>query len=266
MEDLELSTKNEALNLNLLDELQESFFMTKIIEFTSIVRTKNEESKTTRIKVIDNFYPLIGNVIVQPVDSLKLLKSKPNTILIDKSTQNNLDLKLGDKIIIQNTSFEVIGVIESLPDIGGFFLFGDQALINESSFKDLKIDNLGSFFVFKYKLLKKFNNQEILNNLSKNKNIEIKYPDDVSQNLKKAIENFIYFFSIISASAILISGIGLKNSLFSFLSNNQFKIAIYKSLGLSSENIKLIYYLQLLIMLIVCSFLLTYLVYFWFQS
>ena len=251
--DLELSTKNEALNLNLLDELQESFFMTKIIEFTSIVRTKNEESKTTRIKVIDNFYPLIGNVIVQPVDSLKLLKSKPNTILIDKSTQNNLDLKLGDKIIIQNTSFEVIGVIESLPDIGGFFLFGDQALINESSFKDLKIDNLGSFFVFKYKLLKKFNNQEILNNLSKNKNIEIKYPDDVSQNLKKAIENFIYFLSIISASAILISGIGLKNSLFSFLSNNQFKIAIYKSLGLSSENIKLIYYLQLLIMLIFCS-------------
>ena len=102
----------------------------------------------------------------------------------------------------------------------------------------MKINNLGSFFIFKYKL-KKINNQELLNNLSKNKNIEIKYPEDVSQNLKKAIENFIYFLSIISASSILISGIGLKNSLFSFLSNNQFKIAIYKSLGLSSEIIKL---------------------------
>ncbi len=252
--DVELSTKNEALDIKLLDELQESFFMTKIIEFTSIIRTNHEESKTTRIKVIDNFYPLIGNVIVEPVDSLKLLKSKPNTILIDKTTQNNLDLRLGEKITIQNTSLEVIGVIESLPDIGGFFLFGDQALINESSFEDMKINNLGSFFIFKYKLLKKKNNQEQLNNLSKNKNIEIKYPDDVSQNLKKAIENFIYFLSIISASAILMSGVGLKNSLFSFLSDNQFKIAIYKSLGLSSENIKLLYYLQILIILILCSF------------
>ena len=251
--DLELSTKNEVLDFNLLDELQEIFFMTKIIEFSSIIRTKNEESKTTRIKVIDNFYPLIGNVIVNPVDSLNLLKSKPNTILIDKTIQNNLELTIGERVLIQNTSFEVIGVIESLPDIGSFFLFGDQALINESSFKDLKINNLGSFFIFKYKLLKKDNNQELLNNLSKNKNIEIKYPDDVSQNLKKAIENFIYFLSIISASAILMSGIGLTNSLFSFLSDNQFKIAIYKSLGLSSENIRLIYYLKLLIMLTFCS-------------
>ena len=252
--DLELSTKSQALDLNLLDELRESFFITKIIEFTSIVRTQNEESKTTRIKVIDNFYPLIGNVIAEPAGSLELLKSKPNTILIDRSTQNNLDLKLGDRIIIQNTSFEIIGVIESLPDIGGFFLFGGQALINESSFKDLKINNLGSFFVFKYKLLKKDNNQELLNSFSKNKNLEIKYPEDVSQNLKKAIENFIYFLSIISASAILISGIGLKNSIFSFLSNNQFKIAIFKSLGLSSKNIKLLFYFQTLIMLTFCSF------------
>ena len=64
--------------------------------------------------------------------------------MIDKPPKNNLDLRLGETII-QNTSLEVIGVIESLPDIGGFF-FGDQALINESSFEDMKINNLGSFY------------------------------------------------------------------------------------------------------------------------
>ena len=65
------------------------------------------------------------------------MKKTTNTILIDKTTQNNLGLKLGDKIKIQNLSFEVIGIIESLPDIGDFFLFGDQALINKKSFKVL---------------------------------------------------------------------------------------------------------------------------------
>ena len=70
---------------------------------------------------------------------------------------------------------------------------------------------------------------------------------------KKIIENFIYFLSIISASSIIISGIGLKNSLFSFLSNNQFKVAIYKSLGLSSQIIKLSYNLQTLIISSFCS-------------
>jgi len=251
--DLEVSTKNTALNDEFLDELKDKFLMTEVIEFTSIIRTVNEESKTTRIKVIDKFYPLLGDVKVEPTNALSLLKTKSNSILIDKTTKNNLDLKIGEKIRIQNVSFEVIGVIESLPDIGGFFLFGDQALINKSGFKNLKVNNLGSFINFKYKMIKKENNSKLLKKINENKRIIIKSPEDVSQNLKKTIENFIYFLSIIAASAILISGIGLKNSLYSFLSNNQFNIAIYKSLGLSSKNIKTLYYTQTLVILIFCS-------------
>ena len=251
--DLELSTKNSAIDLDLLNELNENFFLTEVAEFTSIIRTNNEESKTIRVKAIDDYYPLIGKVKVEPTNSLKILQIKPNSILIDRSTKNNLNLKTGDKIKIQNTSFEIIGEIESLPDIGGFFLFGDQALISKSSLKSLKVNNLGSFINFKYKMIGKENNWELPLKINKNNKVVIKFPEDASQNLKKTIENFIYFLSIIAASAILISGIGLKNSLYSFLSNNQFNIAIYKSLGLSSKKIKTLYYSQTLTVLIFCA-------------
>ena len=162
-------------------------------------------------------------------------------------------MRIGDKIKIQNISFEIIGVIESLPDIGGFFLFGDQALINKLSFKSLKVNNLGSFVNFKYKMIGKDGTSELPSKISQNKKVIIKFPADVVQNLKRTIENFIYFLLIIAASAILISGIGLKNSLYSFLSNSQFNIAIYKSLGLSSKNIKILYYSQTLSILVFCS-------------
>ena len=251
--DLELSTKNEPLDINSLNQIKNSFFLTEVIEFTSIIRTNNEESKTTRIKVVDDFYPLVGNVKVEPINSLKLLQTKPNSILVDKTTKNNLGLTIGDKIKIQNISLEIIGIFDGLPDIGSFFFFGDQALISKSSFKSLKINNLGSFINFKYKMVGKESNSKLPLNISKNKKVLLKLPEDLSQNLKKTIENFIYFLSIIAASAILISGIGLKNSLYSFLSNNQLNIAIYKSLGLSSQNIKRLYYTQTLIILIICS-------------
>jgi predicted lysophospholipase L1 biosynthesis ABC-type transport system permease subunit len=68
--DLELSTKNKALDLNFLKELKENFLVAKVFEFTSIIRSASEESRTTRIKVIDDFYPLIGNVIVEPKYSI----------------------------------------------------------------------------------------------------------------------------------------------------------------------------------------------------
>ena len=251
--DLELSKNNEVLNTDFFEKLKESFLVSEVIEFTSIIKTNKKGSKTTRIKVIDNLYPLIGEVKVEPPNSLRILKNQPDGILIDKTIRNNLDLKLGDKIIIQNFEFEVIGIINSLPEIGNFFLFGDQALINKSGFENLKVNNLGSFINYKYKMLNKETKQEIPDYIFKDKDLSIKFPKDISENLKKTIENFIYFLTIIAASAILISGIGLKNSLFSFLSNNQLKIAIYKSLGLNSKSIKILYYLQMLTILVFCS-------------
>ncbi len=253
--DLELSTKNKVLNLDLLENLKKSFLITEVIEFTSIIKTNKKESKATRIKVIDNFYPLIGEVKVDPPNSLQILKNRSDGILIDKTTKNSLDLKLGDKIRIQNFEHEVIGVIDSIPEIGSYFLFGDQALINKSGFENFKVNTLGSFINYKYKMLNKNSKIEIPQYITNDKDISIKLPNDISQNLKKTIENFIYFLTIVSAAAILISGIGLKNSLFSFLSNNQMKIAIYKSLGLSSKNVKVLYYLQMLTILFFCSFI-----------
>ena len=247
--DLELSTKNKFLSSEFLENLQESFLITEVVEFTSIIKTNKKESKTVRIKVIDNFYPLIGEITVDPPNSLQILKNRSDGILIDKTTKNNLDLKLGDKIRIQDFEYEVIGVVDSLPDIGSYFLFGDQALINKSAFENFKINNLGSFISYKYKMLSKNSKLEIPEYITNDKDISIKLPKEISQNLKRTIENFIYFLTIVSASAILISGIGLKNSLFSFLSSNQMKIAILKSLGLSSKNVKALYYLQMLTIL-----------------
>ena len=202
--DLEISTKNKPLNADYLNQLKDSFFLTEVIEFTSIIKNNNEESKTTRIKVIDDFYPLVGKAKVEPANSLKLLQTKQNSILIDKTTKDNLNLKIGDKIKIQNFSLEIIGIIENLPDIGSFFLFGDQALINKSSFKNMKLNNLGSFINFKYKMIGKNSNSKLPKQIIESKKVTIKFPEDISQNLKRAIENFIYFLSIIAASAILI--------------------------------------------------------------
>ena len=39
--------------IDYLNQLENSFFLTEVIEFTTIISNNNQESKTTRIKVID---------------------------------------------------------------------------------------------------------------------------------------------------------------------------------------------------------------------
>ena len=63
--------------------------------------------------------------------------------------------------------------------------------------ENFKINNLGSFISYKYKMLSKNSKPEIPEYINNDKDISIKLPKDISQNLKKGIENFIYFLTIV---------------------------------------------------------------------
>ena len=71
---MELATKKQTPELKFLEKLKENYSITEIVEFTTILRANNKDSKAIRIKAIDNFYPLVGEVKVNPPDALKTLK------------------------------------------------------------------------------------------------------------------------------------------------------------------------------------------------
>ena len=252
--DVEISSKNVSLNLEDIEYLSKNYLVSEIVEITSIVKT-SKKNKTARIKIIDNKYPILGKENIEPPEALEILKKENNSILISEEIKNNLNLEIGDELRIQKIYFKVVGIIKSLPDIGSFFIFGDYVVIHKAKLKELIIDNLGSFVNYKYKLVSKNGKINNLDRFEKNENFSIKYPKDLGENLTKTLENFIFFLSIISVSTLLISGIGLQNSFFSFLSSNQKKIAIFKSLGLNSKNIKSLFLFQSFTILIISSFL-----------
>ena len=43
-----------------------------------------------------------------------------NTIIVNENIFKTLDLKVNEKIKVQNQLFTVVGVIKSLPDVSGF--------------------------------------------------------------------------------------------------------------------------------------------------
>jgi putative ABC transport system permease protein len=79
--------------------------------------------------------------------------------------------------------------------------------------------------------------------------VQLRYPENSASGLRRVIENFSQFLSLVSISAMLIAGIGIANTLLSFLNQSNMSIAVKKALGFFSLNIKTIYYVQLLILL-----------------
>ena len=256
--DLEIDYNRGKADYSLISKIKKIAQVTEIIEFNSMIN-KDNKSIFVRIKSIDINYPLYGKVETHPKNAFQIMKKNSNTILLNKNTFENLKLKIGEKVNIQNKNLTVIGYLKNIPDIGGAFVFGDYAMINNITLDELKLQALGNLINKEFKL--KFNKnieskngiKLVKNILNKDKNHKIKMPENSGRGLKLAINNFIQFLSLLSISALLIASVGLANSLLSYLNDKYISIAIKKAIGMKNSKIKLIYYCELFFLLIISS-------------
>ena len=255
--DVEIDYNRVQGNLELVDKVREFTTISSMVEFTTMVSGINDTNQSlfTRIKTVDKKYPLYGEVIHEPVGAMDKIHQEKNTIIVNENIFKTLDLKVNEKIKVQNQLFTVVGVIKSLPDVSGFVAFGDFAITSRETLELLKLNSLGSFLNYEYKV--KFNegdNTKVTRNKIKeifkdDLTVRLRYPENSASGLRRIIDNFSQFLSLVSISAMLIAGIGIANTLLSFINQSNMSIAVRKALGFFSLNIKTIYYLQLLILL-----------------
>ena len=255
--DVEIDYNRVQGNLELINKVREFTTISSMVEFTTMVSGINDinQSLFTRIKTVDKKYPLYGEVIHKPVGAMDRIHQEKNTIIVNENIFKTLDLKVNEKVKVQNQLFTVVGVIKSLPDVSGFVAFGDFAITSKETLELLKLNSLGSFLNYEYKV--KFNEgdnikatrDKIKEIFKDDLTVRLRYPENSASGLRRIIDNFSQFLSLVSISAMLIAGIGIANTLLSFINQSNMSIAVKKALGFFSLNIKTIYYLQLLILL-----------------
>ena len=260
--DLEIDYNRNQGNLDLVNQVKEFATVSQMIEFSTMLSTTGREknkSLFTRIKTVDEKYPLYGEVDYEPIEAYERMQKEPNTILINESLSKTLNIKINEQVKVQDQNFTVIGIIKSVPDVSGFVAFGDWALAGKQTLEILKLNGIGSFLNYEYKV--KFNNdddpaqiEKKIENIFKNdQKVKLRYPENSASGIKRIINNFSQFLSLVSISAMLIAGIGIANTLLSFINQNNMSIAVRKAVGFYSGNIKTLYYLQLFILLFIIT-------------
>ena len=260
--DLEIDYNRNEGNLELVNQVKKFATISQMIEFSTMVSTIDREknkSLFTRIKTVDTKYPLYGSVDYEPIGAFDRMHNEPNTLLINESLSKNLNININEKIKVQNQLFTIIGIVKSVPDVSGFVAFGDWALAGDQTLEILKLNGIGSFLNYEYKV--KFDESDDANKIEKkiedifkdDQKVKLRYPENSASGLKRIINNFSQFLSLVSISAMLIAGIGIANTLLSFINQNNMSIAVRKAVGFYSGNIKTLYYLQLFILLLIIT-------------
>ena len=260
--DLEIDYNRNQGDLNLVNKVKEFSTVSQMIEFSTMLSTTGREknkSLFTRIKTVDEKYPLYGEVVYEPEDAYERMQKEPKTILINESLSKTLKIKINDKVKVQDQSFIVVGIIKSVPDVSGFVAFGDWALAGKQTLEILKLNGIGSFLNYEYKVKFKPNDDpekiesKIKDIFKDDQKVKLRFPENSASGLKRIINNFSQFLSLVSISAMLIAGIGIANTLLSFINQNKMSIAVRTAVGFYSGNIKTLYYLQLLILLFIIT-------------
>jgi len=246
--------------LQLLSNLAE---VSQSVNFFTMVTKPDEGAVFTDLRSVDEAYPLYGEVQTEPAGArAKLLvdNGKP-TVLINENIQIQLQLKVGDELKIMNTIFVVGGVIVSVPDLTNSAAFGEFAIISKREYDQFDLRASSSFMHYdtRLKIAKSINYHDKIETvqslLEGDKSIRVRLPQDSAQNLRRIIDNFSNFLNLVSVSAMIIAGIGISNTLLSFINQRNTSIAIKKSLGFSSKTIQFIYFYEILMVLFVSSIL-----------
>ena len=255
--DLEIDYNRTQGNLELVEKVKDIATVSQMVEFSTMISTldrPNNQSLFTRIKTIDEKYPLYGTVTYEPEGAFDRIHKEKNTILVNENIYKSLKLKVDEKIKVQDQVFIIAGMVKTVPDVSGFVAFGDFALTGKQTLDLIKL-NIGSFLNYEYKV--RFNEgadtatlrKEISDIFKDDQKVILRYPENSASGLKRIINNFSQFLSLVSISAMLIAGIGIANTLLSFINQNNMSIAVRKAVGFLSTNLKAIYHLQLLILL-----------------
>jgi len=258
--DILIDSGVEPLPIGIISDLSGFSIVSQSVNFFTMLSDQTDNSIFVDLRAVDIHYPLYGKLETLPAGAVKFV-SKQNQIpgiIINENIKNQLSLSVGDLVTVMNKKFRVEGTISSVPDLARSAVFGEFAVISKSEFDRLDLRSANSFLEHEYRL-KIFkdqfekNKQRAISMFSGVDDIRVRLPKDSAQNLRRIIDNFSNFLNLVSVSAMIIAGIGISNTLLSFINQRSVGVAIKKSLGFSSRVIKLIYFYEIAIILFVTS-------------
>lgn len=257
---------DKKLITDILDKYNQNYESSLIYDFGAIL-TKDNLNQTVSLNVIEDNYPLYGNIILEnniftPLSS--------NEIYIDKNTQEKLNVKIGETLTYANTSFVVKDIIkENSQSLLGGFRFLPEVFISQAGFTNTNLD--------KSLLRSEYNHIFLFENITKNQKENILAE---LRNLGGRVEvagitqsGFVEGLSIVEQFLILavllsaiLSAVNIYAGMLYFINLMKKSFAVLLALGFDKKKLFLTLTLSLFYILIVAFVLGSVLSFFIFQN
>nr|WP_306269527.1 ABC transporter permease [Pararhizobium sp. IMCC3301] len=230
-------------------------------------RTDGTDQTLVELKAVDAAYPLTGRVeTATGAEFAPLLEraSDPDGLwgaLAVPELLARLDLEVGDTLKLGDLTFQIRDTLTVEPDrLATGFGFGPRLMISAPALRESGLIQPGSLmdWVYRVNLPANANSDADMERIAAD--ADEKFPlagwdidtrNNASPGLRRNIERFAQFLTLVGLTALVIGGVGVANAVRAYLDTKQKVIATLKSVGASGGFVFRVYLFQILILALV---------------
>lgn len=212
-----------------------------------------------QVKAVDAAYPLYGAVTLAgakgaPVPVAALRES--GAIAVDPILLARLGVAVGDTLRLGDGEVRIVASVASEPDrLAGRLEFGPRALMSVATLETTGLIQPGSLVNWRY-LLKLdpaagrgiAEARRAVDERLAAAGYTIRDRRDPSPRLRRAIDRFADFFTLVGVATLLIGGVGVASAISTYLARKRETIAAFKCLGATGGTVFAIYLAQVVIL------------------
>src|SRR4051812_9266155 len=226
-----------------------------------MARTEDGKLALVELKAVDNAYPLLGEVTLDPKMPVPdLLKQEDGAFgaAADATLLARLDLKIGDRVSVGSASFQIRSVVGAEPDkLAGGVGFGPRFLVSEAGLRATDLLQPGSLvrWIYRVKLPDSAADDRAATQLidsARNALPEagwwIRSSSNASPQLERTISRFTQFLTLVGLAALLVGGVGVANAVKSHIDRRRDVIATFKAVGATGRDVFTIYLTQVIVL------------------
>ncbi|NVO28099.1 FtsX-like permease family protein [Donghicola sp. C2-DW-16] len=230
--------------------------LSAIVDFRSMA-VAGEERGLTQVKAVDDAYPLLGTVRLEPDiplnQALQATDGNPGAVMAP-ALIDRLGLTIGDSFLLGEQRFTLTATLLREPDdAGGGFGLGPRTIVRFDDLANSGLLSAGSIFDTEYRLLLPEGTdldatRAVAEDTFSGAGIRWRDSRDGAPGVSRFVDRLSSFLVIVGLSGLAVGGVGVSAAVRSYLAGKTGVIATLRTLGASRRTIFLTYFIQIAIL------------------
>lgn len=230
-------------------------------------RSDGSDQTLVELKAVDGLYPLAGTLTTTSGAELSGLLGRQTDgdeqwgAIVAPELLARLNLSVGDNVQIGTLLLEITDTLMAEPDrLSTGFGFGPRLMISDSALQESGLIQPGSLmdWIYRVKLPVGQNSDGDLESIEES--AEAQFPlagwdidtrNNASPGLRRNIERFAQFLTLVGLTALIVGGVGVANAVRAYLDTKQKVIATFKSVGASGGFVFRVYLTQIMVLAVI---------------